>query len=119
MGAARAGDSFAAYDVIWTTPSKDSADSMPIGNGDIGLNVWVEEDGDLCFYIGKTDSWDENGRLLKLGRIRVKLSPNPFSKGLPFEQTLKLREGEIAIAAGAKNSRVTLRIWVDANHPAI
>lgn len=108
-----------AYDVVWTTPSKDAADSMPIGNGDIGLNVWVEEDGDLCFYIGKTDAWDENGRLLKLGRIRVKLSPNPFVKDLPFEQTLKLREGEIFIAAGAEASRVTLRIWVDANHPVI
>jgi hypothetical protein len=55
----------------WTTPSKNSSGSMPLGNGDIGLNVWVEEGGDLLLYIGKCDSWDENGRLLKLGRLRT------------------------------------------------
>ncbi|MBO9610576.1 MAG: hypothetical protein J7639_31775 [Paenibacillaceae bacterium] len=48
------------YNVAWFTPSKDSTGSMPVGNGDIGLNVWVEEDGDLLFYIGKTDAWNEN-----------------------------------------------------------
>ena len=59
---------------------------MPLGNGDIGLNVWAEADGDLRFYIGKTDAWSGNGRLLKLGGIRVSLSPNPFASGQPFKQ---------------------------------
>ncbi len=31
--------------------------SMPLGNGDIGLNVWVDPGGDLLFYISKTDAW--------------------------------------------------------------
>ena len=26
----------------WTTPSKNSSESMPCGGGDIGMNVWVE-----------------------------------------------------------------------------
>src|SRR6266404_5087673 len=65
--------------VVWTSPSKDSSGSMPLGNGDIGLNLWVEESGELVFYIGKTDAWSESARLLKLGRVRVRLSPNPFS----------------------------------------
>lgn len=103
------------YNVVWDTPSKDSSGSMPIGNGDIGLNLWVEEDGDLLFYISKTDSWDEYARLLKLGRIRVRLTPNPFQKGLHFKQELRLRQGEILINAG----QVSLRIWVDANRPVI
>ena len=30
-----------AYDVVWMTPSRDSSGSMPLGNGDIGLNLWV------------------------------------------------------------------------------
>lgn len=107
------------YNVIWNSPSKNSSGSMPIGNGDIGLNLWVEENGDLLFYIGKTDSWSENARLLKLGRIRIKLSPNPFVKGLPFRQELKLRHGEIEISAGPKDSPVTIRIWVDALEPVI
>ena len=88
-------DPLDASNVVWDSPSADAAGSMPIGNGDIGLNVWAEADGDLLFLIGKTDSWSENARLLKLGRVRVKLSPNPFGQGLPFRQTLRLRQGEI------------------------
>lgn len=118
-GAVTANDPLDNYNVIWNTPSKDASGSMPIGNGDIGLNVWVEENGDLQFYVSKTDSWSENARLLKLGRVRVKLSPNPFESGLLFRQILKLRQGEIEIAAGKEDSPITLNIWVDANNPVI
>lgn len=106
-----------ASNVVWETPSRDSSGSMPLGNGDIGLNAWVEEDGDLLFYIGKTDAWSENARLLKVGRIRVHLEPNPFRKGMPFRQTLHLRQGEIAILAGRPS--VALRLWVDAHRPVV
>ena len=92
---------------------------MPLGNGDIGLNVWVEESGDLVFYIGKTDAWSESARLLKLGRVRVRLSPNPFGSGQPFRQTLKLSTGEILIEGGKPGGEMKLRVWVDANHPVI
>ena len=112
-------DPIDAYNVVWESPSKDCWGSMPIGNGDIGLNVWVEEDGDLLFYIGKTDAWDSLHRLIKVGRLRVKLSPNPFVKGMPFKQTLRLRQGEIEILAGQEDSEVKLRIWVDANQSVI
>ena len=37
-----AADLLGAYNVVWDSPSKDATGSMPIGNGDIGLNVWVE-----------------------------------------------------------------------------
>ena len=83
--------------VIWTTPSLGSSGSMPLGNGDIGLNVWAEQDGDLMFYIGKTDAWDESARLLKLGRVRV----------------------TIGISAGAPAKSVNIRLWVDANRSVI
>ncbi len=107
------------YDVTWDSPSRDSSGSMPLGNGDIGLNVWVEEGGDLLFYISKTDAWSSDTRLLKLGRVRVKLTPNPFLKGQPFRQTLRLNEGEIEIEAGPKDAPVKLVVWVDANAPLI
>ena len=32
------------YNVIWTSQSKNSGESMPVSGGDIGLNVWVEND---------------------------------------------------------------------------
>ncbi|MHC4741272.1 MAG: DUF5703 domain-containing protein [Planctomycetota bacterium] len=106
------------YNVVWETPSKDSSGSMPIGNGDIGLNLWVNPAGELVFYISKTDAWSENARLLKLGLVRVKLTPNLLD-GESFRQTLRLENGEIEIIAGKGEDRKILRVWVDANRPVI
>jgi len=110
--------SVSEYNVVWETPSKDSSGSMPIGNGDIGLNVWVNPAGELVFYISKTDSWSENARLLKLGLVRVKLTPNLLDGDL-FRQTLRLQDGEIEIVAGDGKDKKVLRVWVDANRPII
>ena len=109
------------YDVVWYSPSKDALGSMPLGNGDITLNLWAQEDGDLFFYIGKSDSWDEYNRLLKVGKVRISLAPNPFRKGGKFRQELVLRNGEILIQATPPNSRnqFEIHIWVDANNPVI
>jgi alpha-L-fucosidase 2 len=104
---------------VWTSPSRDSSGSMPLGNGDIGLNVWVEEGGDLLFYLSKTDAWDEKARLLKLGRIRVSLAPNPFSAGTTFRQELDLAHGCIRIRSDSSNLKVQIVLWVDANHPVV
>jgi alpha-L-fucosidase 2 len=114
-----AGNQIDQYDVVWESPSENSSGSMPVGNGDIGANVWVEQDGDILFYIGKTDAWSENCRLLKLGRVRIGLSPNPFTADNPFRQKLKLRDGEIVINAGKEGQSTELRFWVDANNPVI
>ena len=35
---------------------------MPCGGGDIGLNVWVENN-ELLFYMAKSGTFDENNRL--------------------------------------------------------
>lgn len=67
-----------AYNVVWTTQSKNAGESIPISGGDIGLNVWIEND-ELLFYMGRAGYRDENGAILKPGRVRVKLTPNPFS----------------------------------------
>lgn len=70
---------------------------MPLGNGDIALNAWVEEGGDLLFYISKTDAWDENARLLKLGRIRVSADPGPYPGAERFEQRLDPATGTLTV----------------------
>ncbi len=109
-----------AYNVSWTTPSTTgSAGSMPIGNGDITSNVWVEKDGDLMLYLGKSDNWSEGTRMLKTGRVRISILPNPFLTGNSFKQELNLHKGEMNVSAGATGSMIKLKIWVDANHPVI
>jgi alpha-L-fucosidase 2 len=100
-------------DVTWKSLGTNENDSMPIGNGDIALNVWTEQNGDIVLLLAKSDTWSENGQLLKLGRVRVKLTPNPFVAPASFAQTLNLETGEVQIQAGTS----TARIWVDANHP--
>jgi hypothetical protein len=107
------------YNVVWTTPSKDAAGSMPLGNGEVGLNLWVEENGDLLFYISRSDSLSEISRLLKVGQVRVSLSPNPFLAGAPFRQELKLSDGTCEIAAGEGEKKVTLRVFVDSDRPVV
>lgn len=99
--------------VIWTSPSTNASGSMPIGNGELGLNVWVDQSGDLLFYLARTDAWSEVSRLLKLGRARVRVTPNPFSNGQPFRQELDLRNGRILIIGGERGREVTLTLWVD------
>src|ERR1700744_3253205 len=80
------------YDVSWNEAGFSSYQSMPIGNSDIGLNVWTETNGDLAFYISKTDAWGEEtkdrgpwmkegGVLMKLGLVHVSILHNPFKKG--------------------------------------
>lgn len=104
-----------AYDVVWNSPSANAAGSMPIGNGEVGLNVWAEPNGDLIFYVARNDAWSECCRLLKLGRVRIHISPNPFGNDQPFRQELKLKDGQVVIRGGD----VTLRVFVDADAPVI
>lgn len=86
---------------------------MPCGGGDIGLNVWVEK-GDVLFYLSRSGSFDENNTMLKLGRVRLKLSSDPF-RNTDFRQELKLQEGGIIISGG----NTTLQLWVDVFRPVI
>lgn len=101
------------YNVVWDSPSADARGSMPLGNGDIGLNVWVEPNGDLHILIGKTDSYDEFNRLLKVGGLRVRATPALFQAGQTFTQALRLADGAIEIKSGD----IKVRVWVDANNP--
>src|SRR5580692_5716062 len=99
------------YDVVWNSPSADARGSMPLGNGEVTVNAWVETNGDLQFYIGRNDSYSEISRLLKVGLIRVSLWPNPFEDGQPFSQQLHLRDGVIEISEGAGTNNVTLHLF--------
>ncbi len=106
------------YNPIWTSQSKNSAQSMPLGGGDIGLNVWVENN-DILFYIARSGTFDENNSLLKLGRVRLQFSPNPFENGADFKQELHLNEGYITITGTKNKQKTEVRLWVDVFSPKV
>ena len=115
MGETMAHDSMEGYNVVWTSQSKNSSESMPVAGGDIGLNVWVENN-ELMFYIGRAGCRDDNGALLKPGRVRIQISPNPFTSG--FKQELKLKEGYVEVS-GAGEAGGIIKIWVEVHRPVI
>ena len=102
------------YNQIWTTQSNNSSESMPLGGGDIGANVWVEK-GDLYFYFSRSGTFDEHNTLLKLGRVKLSLSLNPFQGNEGFKQELQLKNGSINISQNG----TTIKLWVDVFHPVI
>ena len=111
------------YHVVWNTPSKGPQESMPVGGGDIGANVWVEN-GELLLYLQRSGAFNDTGEFLKAGRLRVALSPNPFADAESFRQELNLSDGCIEISAtgkpGSKAAFGTrMRIWVDVKNPVL
>ena len=108
------------HDYVWTSQSRNSSESMPCGGHDIGMNVWVEDDGetqssgDVLFYIAQSGWFDENNSLLKAGRWRLHFEGHPFN-GKDFEQRLCLDEGCIYIKGGG----VELRLWADVEEPVV
>ena len=102
----------------WTTPSRNSSESMPCGGHDIGMNVWVEQ-GDLLVYLSRSGFFDENNTLLKAGRLRLSLRSK--SDGTPllcssdFSQTLCLDDGAVYVRGGG----VEIRLWADVNSPVV
>ncbi len=91
---------------------------MPCGGGDIGLNVWVEN-GDILVYMARSGSFDENNGLMKAGRLRIRLSPNPLEGGKIFKQELHLAEGYVTIEGAHKGVTIRTKIWVDVGNPVV
>lgn len=102
-------------DVVWNSPSEDCHGSMPLGNGEVGVNAWGERNGDLVLFIARTDAFDQACRLLKLGRLRVRLTPNPLAGCLDFQQRLRLCDATLIVTGGG----VEIRVFADACHPAV
>jgi hypothetical protein len=61
--------------------SRVQADNMPVGNGKLVANVWVDgmHNGSLALLLGRSDVFSEWAQPMKLGRLRLLLDPNPFT----------------------------------------
>jgi hypothetical protein len=86
---------------------------MPLGNGDVGINVWVETNGDILFYVSKVDAYDAGHLLPKLGRVRLRTEPALGVGKLKISLLL----AQAAVEIESEDAR--FRVWVDANAPVI
>ena len=95
-----------AYNVLWNTPSMDSLDSMPLsGRKGAGANAWVQ-DGAIWLYLSHNGAYDEMGRLLKLGCLRITPQDRALLEGSNFSQELDLATGTIHIKAGEFSAKL-------------
>lgn len=106
------------YHVKWLEQSTNSSGSMPLGNGDIGANAWVNKEGILNLLISKTDAYSEIGRLLKIGKLEIKITPNLLDSE-NFLQELIIEKGILTVKGEKNGHSVTLSCWIDANAPLI
>ena len=64
------------YNVTWQEPAETDRSAMPLGNGEVGISLWVLADGEIQFYIARTDACTELDRCVKLGKVRIRFTPN-------------------------------------------
>ena len=85
---------------------------MPLsGRLGAGANVWVQ-DGSLWLYLAHNEAYDEDGRLLKLGALRITPANGALTDPASFKQELDLASGAIQIASTSKNGQsIQLKLW--------
>lgn len=100
------------YNVEWNTPSEDAWNSMPLsGKYGTGANVWVQ-DGALWMYLAHNYAYDEEGRLLKLGALKLTPLNNVLADMASFSQKLDISTGCINIKALSKGGdSFNAKLW--------
>jgi hypothetical protein len=71
------------------------------------------------FYIARSGTFDHNNAVLKLGRMRLTVSPNVFENPSTFTQILRLSSGDVIIEGSNGKIKTQVKIWVDVFHPNI
>ncbi|MGJ7032491.1 DUF5703 domain-containing protein [Niabella hirudinis] len=111
-----AGQSLEPFNLHFTTQGKGSEASMILGNGDITANAWVDrQDHHLYFYIGKSDTHNDQDQLYKVGKIKVGFYPNILVEDKDYVETFRIADATYRI----KTKYATLTLRVDANNPVI
>jgi hypothetical protein len=114
-----------AYNVIWLTPTLEDNTTayagkggMPLGNGDTQALAWANTTaGGISFYISKNDAVASDTSQYKVALVTLALSPNPFTAGPFFNQTLDISTGTVFVSAGgadASTAAANFSVWIDA-----
>ncbi|MDO5310166.1 MAG: DUF5703 domain-containing protein [Planctomycetia bacterium] len=109
------------YTVVWTTPSQNWNGTTPLGNGEVCANVWFDANAHAHILIARTDSWDDYGRLVKVGAVEINLlgeEPKP-EQLTPFRQELDVRNGALVVSYGESHKQTSASVWIDTNRPVV
>lgn len=98
------------YDFQYTGLMKNAMQSIPLGNGDLGANVWADDDA-ICILLSKTDAFSRLHRILKTGFLKLHFPTGVLTERLSFH--LVLNEGILKI----ENENICMQIYADAFVP--
>lgn len=113
-------------DVLYTTPSPEPWEAMPVGGGD--LSAMVRWDGDLHLHLTKSDCWGyqrpadapQGTRYfnnVSPGHVRLVCGPRAEAAAARrFRQRLDLYHGSVKVDIGKGNDAVQLSVW---GHPRL
>jgi len=110
-------DKLAEQHIVWDSPSQDASGAMPLGNGVILANTWVEPNGDLLVALAHIES--QNKQASPLGRLRIQLDPPMTVTDGALRQTLMFTNGAVEIVGQKGAARPIFSVWLDANRPAL
>jgi alpha-L-fucosidase 2 len=98
-------------------PSPAAAQSLPIGNGREGANVWVTETGAIHLLLAHNEAYSENSRLSKVGLVVIE-AEHPALRTGEFSQELDAHRGILTLTAET-GPRMRISIFADAHHPCL
>jgi len=91
--------------------------SLPIGNGYIGANIWLDDAGIIHALISHNEALSEMGRLVKVGHLEIRLKADGLDPSR-LHLDLDADEGMVFLRTGDDPSFLG-RLWVDAHHPCV
>ena len=89
---------------VWTDAPTSVTESMPLGNGRLGVNVWADTADTLWLLLSHVDALDENTNLDKLGRVKIEAvlselgsSGSLLSRSQSFRQEMHLSNATVSV----------------------
>ncbi len=117
--AACADEAPSPYKVAWSSPSTNWNGTMPLGNGELAVNAYLDGAiGRLHLLLARIDAMDELGRHVKIAEVLVDDLP-AWTDGVPYLQTLDSERGTLSIAYGSEQNKTSVEIWVEVDRPTV
>ena len=89
---------------VWADAPTSVTESMPLGNGRLGVNVWADTADTLWLLLSHVDALDENTNLDKLGRVKIEAvlselgsSGLLLSRSQAFRQEMHLSNATVSV----------------------